>query len=210
MFIFELIVLILSILAGLYSFRSWWMASNEPARILADGSLELRYNQNSLWLGLLSVLFGAFLLLLSSFANEIAKDGNSVLMMGLVLVFAGSWFIYEYSVNKIIVNNRFVKKKGIFGEETIIDWLRLETVRFSPQSSYFILESMEGDTIKVNRLMRGFDEFEEILNRKAPKGNFDEESMEDYEEMVELEEKIYENLFGNDTKDEATIHEGRK
>jgi hypothetical protein len=39
MFILELILFIISILAGAYSLRSWWMSSDKPAELTADGSM---------------------------------------------------------------------------------------------------------------------------------------------------------------------------
>jgi hypothetical protein len=194
MFILELILFIISILAGAYSLRSWWMSSDKPAELTADGSMILRYSRNMFWLGVIAFLMGFGLIGITLLFQNGLEAGITVFLMGIIFIAAGVWFIFGYFGNRLIVNQRFVQKRKWLGNDTVIDWARLEKVRFSAKSGNFILNGMNGEKIKVSRLMRGFNNFKAILEQQVPDANFDSESMEEYKKLIEMEKKLLDEL----------------
>jgi hypothetical protein len=194
MFILELILFIISILAGAYSLRSWWMSSDEPAELTADGSMILRYSRNMFWLGVVSLLMGLGLLGVTFLFENGIEAGITVFLMGVIFILAGVWFIFGYFHNRLIVNQRYIQQSKWLGNNTIIDWARLEKVRFSAKSGNFILKSVNGEKIKVSRLMRGFNNFKAILEQQVPDASFDRESMEEYRKLIEMEQELLEEL----------------
>lgn len=196
MFILELAILILSILAGAYSLRSWWMSSSKPAEIAHDGSYVLRYNMNTFWLGLVSVFIGAGFLMSAAITAGDIETGFSLFLMGSIFTGGGIWLISEYFNNRLIVNNRYVRKLSWIGGDTIIDWARLDTVKFSSKSGNFVLEGMNGEKIRVSRLMRGFHDFERVLGAQVPESRVDQESMKDYENLQKMEQELLDEIRG--------------
>jgi hypothetical protein len=194
MFILELILFIVSILAGAYSLRSWWMSSDRPAEFTADGSMILRYSRNMLWLGFISLLIGAGLVVITFLFENIIETGITLFIMGIVFVIAGVWFIFGFYHNRLIVNQRYIRQRKWLGRDTIIDWARLEIVRFSSKSGNFILRGIKGEKIKVSRLMRGFNNFKAILEQQVPDANFDHESMKEYRKLIEMEKELLDEL----------------
>ena len=194
MFILELILFIISILAGAYSLRSWWMSSDEPAELTADGSMILRYSRNMFWLGVVSLLMGLGLLGITFLFENGIEAGITVFLMGVIFILAGVWFIFGYFHNRLIVNQRYIQHSKWLGNNTIIDWARLEKVRFSAKSGNFILKGVNGEKIKVSRLMRGFNNFKAILEQQVPDASFDRESMEEYRKLIEMEQELLEEL----------------
>jgi len=194
MFILELAILILSVLAGAYSLRSWWMSSNKPAETAHDGSYILRYSRNTFWLGLISVFIGAVFLMSAAVSGGNIETGFSLFLMGGIFTGGGVWLISEYFNNRLIVNNRYVRKMRWIGGDTIIDWARLDKVKFSPKSGTFLLEGMNGEKIRVSRLMRGFNDFEKILGTQVPESRVDQESMKDYDNLLKMEQELLDEI----------------
>jgi len=194
MFLLELAVLVITLLAAAYSLRSWWMASELPPETTSDGSYLLRYSKNTLWLGMIAIAAGAILLGSAYVLRESIETAISLIMMGGGLIIGGMWLSGEYFNNRVIVNDRYIRKRSWLGSDMIIDWARLEKVKFSSRSGTFVLIDTNGDKIKVSRLMRGFQKFEEILNRQAPREKVDQNSMEDYEKLQELEKELIEEF----------------
>lgn len=196
MFILELAILILSVLAGVYSMRSWWMSSDKPAETAHDGSYILRYNRNTFWLGFISVLMGALFLMAATMAGGSIETGLSLFLMGIICTGGGLWLMSQYFNNRLIVNNRYIRKIRWIGGDTIIDWARLDSVKFSPKSGNFILEGMNGEKIRVSRLMRGFNDFERILETQVPESRVDQESINEYENLQKIEQELIDEIRG--------------
>ncbi len=194
MFILEIAILIITILAGVYSLRSWWMASEQPAETTPDGSYMLRYSRNTFWLGLISLLAGSGLVGSAWILEGPIETVISLILMGSGLVIGGFWLKMEYYNNRLIVNNRYVRKRRWLGGDTIIDWARLEMVKFSSRSGTFVLIDMNGEKIKVSRLMRGFKQFEEVMDQQVSPKKVDQASMEDYQKLQKLEKELIEEF----------------
>ncbi len=207
MFILELIILIISLLAGAYSLRSWWMASERPAETTPDGSLLLRFSRNTFWLGFLTLLMGAGLILTAMMISAGMEAGLSLFLMGAALAVGGTWLISEYFNNRLIVNDRYVQQRRWLGSDVIIDWARLDKVKFSANSGNFILQGVKGEKIRISRLMRGFSDFKKILNRQVPETKVDHESMKEYEKIEQIEKELFEELQGkeNETNENLDI-----
>lgn len=174
------------------------MASEQPAETTPDGSYLLRYSRNTFWLGLISLLAGSGLLGSAWVLEESIETVISLILMGSGLVIGGFWLTKEYFNNRLIVNNRYVRKRRWLGGDTIIDWARLEKVKFSSRSGTFVLIAMNGEKIKVSRLMRGFKQFEEVMDRQVSPKKVDQASMEDYQKLQQLEKELIEE-FQNST-----------
>lgn len=170
------------------------MSSDRPAEFTADGSMILRYSRNMLWLGFISLLMGAGLVVITFLFENTIETGITVFIMGIVFVIAGVWFIFGFYHNRLIVNQRYIRQRKWLGRDTIIDWARLEKVRFSSKSGNFILRGINGEKIKVSRLMRGFNNFKAILEQQVPDANFDHESMEEYRKLIEMEKELLDEL----------------
>jgi hypothetical protein len=196
MFLLELAILIISLLAGAYSLRSWWMASERPAETTPDGSLMLRFSRNTFWLGFLSLVLGVGLIIAALSLGRGIETVISLFIMGGAIAFGGIWLMSQYFNSRLIVNNRYIKQRKWLGQDIIIDWARLDKVKFSVQSGYFILTGMKGEKIRVSRMLRGFNEFKGILNIQVPEARMDKESMQEYKKLQQMEKELLDELRG--------------
>ena len=186
--------MIISILGGIYALRQWWMASDKPAERLADGSILLRYSRNTFWLGLISLLIGGLIIGIGLSFGDSIETWFSMLLTGVAFLLVGFWLMVEYFGSRVITNQRYIRRRSWLGSDLIVDWARVETVTFAPRSGHFVVRGTQGEKIRVNRMMRGFKEFKEILETQVPDERFDRTSMKDYEKLERIEQELFKEL----------------
>jgi hypothetical protein len=96
------------------------------------------------------------------------EAGITVFLMGVIFMLAGVWFIFGYFGNRLIVNQRYIQQRKWLGNNTVIDWARLEKVRFSAKSGNFILNGINGEKLKLAGSCADSTTLKQFWNSRCP------------------------------------------